>query len=449
MRFFYTLVLICFTYYASAQTIRFQQSFESAKLKAVKEKKPIALIFNPTTLSPKMNALNSSVLTNASVVEVFNKDFINVKFYNDSDGSKKLIAKYHLSKTPTVVFLDYNADILLKVDLTGNSITILKQAELANAYAKQGTLAYFKKEYSKGNRNKEFLRKYLIKLNNIKLLDNTQILEDFVNSLQVSDLNDYQTVLTILKSGPILDSKNYKLAYLNESVVDSIYKTENNDIRVAMNLLIRNKSLQVAIKNKDIGLLSNINNFEHKRYGKDYQEANKIVQFNYISYYSGIKDTLKYFQAASNFFKRYYLSINQDSCKKLDSIFTLKMKEKTLAKLKEATEQGEKNSSYSTFYTMPSGNMAKMLLVHASRFAGYKLKDKPKLYELLDWTGKSYEFYPQPGALNTMAILLYQLGFYTEAEVKVQEAITLAKSKNMGSFKFYEDTLDKIKTRTL
>ena len=80
--------------------------------------------------------------------------------------------------------------------------------------------------YAAGNYSNSFLKNYISKRQQAGFTDNANLIEKYVDSLNIIDLNNYGVVLFILKAGPLADGRAFKLAYINKNITDSIFKTE-------------------------------------------------------------------------------------------------------------------------------------------------------------------------------------------------------------------------------
>ena len=241
-------------------------------------------------------------LNTSEVISLFNEHFINFRTAREDEAVFfPLIKKYSLNKFPSFVFVDSKGGVILK-DF-GNSMSPVKYLDMAHRAineSKGKSLIKYDNEYTFGNRDSAFLRDYILKRRNAGITDNSSLIEEYVQQLSISDLSDYSKVLFILEAGPTADSKAYKLAYTNKSIIDSIYKTEPLSKRTALNNTSIDNSMAEAIKLKSFPKLQRVANFVRSTWGQDYQQAQKNFTLKYLQYYQAVNDTSKYLMTASN-----------------------------------------------------------------------------------------------------------------------------------------------------
>ena len=95
-------------------------------LKKAKAEKKIIFFDAYTTWCGPCKLLQKNVFTRADVAEVFNKNFINVKFDMESGEGPKLAQKYPLEGYPTLFFIDPNGDVVKQVIGYQNPETLIK-----------------------------------------------------------------------------------------------------------------------------------------------------------------------------------------------------------------------------------------------------------------------------------------------------------------------------------
>lgn len=75
-------------------------------------------------------------------------------------------------------------------------------------------------------------------------------------------------------------------------------------------------------------------------------------------------------------------------------------------------------------------------------------RNKEYLWHATMWSKRTVDLDPMFYNFDTLAHLLYRLGFYQEAEAREQQALSLAKQHKMPAAP-YEQALDKMRKRTL
>jgi len=100
---------------SAEQGIQFTEARWAAILKKAKEEKKIIFFDAYTTWCGPCKLLEKNVFTRADVGEVFNKNFINVRFDMESGEGLSLAKKYPLEGYPTLLFIDSRGKIVKKL----------------------------------------------------------------------------------------------------------------------------------------------------------------------------------------------------------------------------------------------------------------------------------------------------------------------------------------------
>lgn len=95
-------------------------------LKKAKAEKKVIFFDAYTTWCGPCKLLQKNVFTRADVAEVFNKNFINVKFDMESGEGPMLAEKYPLQGYPTLFFIDPDGNVVKEVIGYQNPETLIK-----------------------------------------------------------------------------------------------------------------------------------------------------------------------------------------------------------------------------------------------------------------------------------------------------------------------------------
>ncbi|WP_409014266.1 thioredoxin family protein [Dyadobacter sp. NIV53] len=106
--------------------IQFTSGSWSEILKKAKAEKKIIFFDAYTTWCGPCKLLQKNVFTRNDVADVFNKNFINVKFDMESGEGPKLAKKYPLEGYPTLFFIDANGKMVEQVTGYQNPETLIK-----------------------------------------------------------------------------------------------------------------------------------------------------------------------------------------------------------------------------------------------------------------------------------------------------------------------------------
>lgn len=436
--FFFFTISACFS-----QKIDYEKTFSIAKEKSIQQNK---VLFLNIVLSPTI-ALSANIkdITIKEVVEKYNEDFINYKGDQSMPEMREIISKYRVTIFPALIFFDSKGSLLYQsygTSTTADKYLIL--AKTVNNLSKEKSLKDYDLEYKNGAYDKEFLKNYIDRRVKAGITNNWILADKYVDFLKVSELEQYNEVLFILNCGPLAYGKAYKLATLNSKLIDSIYKTEPENICVAFNNRIINNTMAYAISSKSLPWANAASNFTRVSWGKNYLEAQKASSLKMIQYYLAIKDTTNYLRQAIYFYDQNYMRLTKDSIEKKNS------REFEIAKA-NAEEIAKKNQSKTTSFITTKTNFDDIgIQLNNAAFQFYLTGTKNPTYinKAVEWSKRSIEINPIYGFYDTLAHLLYRLDYFAEAEFNQQKAIDLAKSKSID-IKNLKEELFKMKNKTL
>ena len=96
---------------AQNQAIKYETSFEKAKVRALTENKPIAILL--TVEIPAAFKNSPPVLDNSTVVEKYNSNFVNYKVAKeDTLHSGPIIREFKIYRFPSFLFLDSKGGLI-------------------------------------------------------------------------------------------------------------------------------------------------------------------------------------------------------------------------------------------------------------------------------------------------------------------------------------------------
>lgn len=441
----FTVIILC-CHFSYAQTIKYASSFEKAKDLAKRENKPIAVLITIQPPVPSPNFMKG--LYDPTVITKFNEHFINYKIAKEDIAvSENIIREYKVTRFPALIFLDEKAGLLFK-DVASSYMPkpLLDMTDKAIDAMKEMSLVDYDSAYNVGNKDKTFLKNYIAQRQRAGITDNADLIEAYVNGLNVSDLNNYQEVLFILKAGPLADSNAYKLARTNKKVLDSIFKHEPLADRQAMNRATTHNTLNNAILNKNMSRAMAAATFSRNAYGSNYTEGVRNMQATLLQYYWGTKDTMQYLRNAVTYFDQYYMQMTLDSVRKKDSINFETAKKN--AKEIEVVKVDERLTRRTTSFAYAKDTYATALnnaAWNVFKVAGDK---NEYLVKAMLWSKRSIEHSPKAGYYDTYAHILYKLKLYSEAETMQKKAIESAKAEKIDSSNYVRE-YEKIKNRSL
>jgi hypothetical protein len=440
------LISICCLGTIQAQNINYEVSFEKAKSLAIKQKKPLAILI---TIEPPVYSPNfQNGLKDKSVIELFNNSFINYKVdRSDTAASGKIIKEFKIFRFPSFIFLDAKGGFLF-TDIAFLSMPkpLLDIADKAISSTKKKSLVVFDSIYAAGNTSTGFLKDYILRREKAGISNNADLIEKYVEGLNVSYLFNYEEVLFILKAGPIADGIAYKLARTDQHLTDSIYKTEPYAVRLAMNNATIANTLNSAIETKNLARATAAANFTRNSWSSNPVEGQKNWTLKMMQYFIGVKDTTKYLQQASAYYEQYYMRLTLDSVRKRDSLNYINAREKAIETSRTTNNDSITKRSFSFSYSKDSyatelNNAAWTFYLMADNKNDYLMK-------AMLWSRRALELSAKPAFYDTYAHLLYRLKFFVEAESMQRKAIEVAKAEKTDT-KLYQEEFKKIRKRSL
>jgi hypothetical protein len=451
-----------------AQELKTSKSLETALKQSSLSKKPLLLIVNVTGISKPANLPANvkvnfkSALEEPEVVNKINENFIVYETTMIDTSIRFIIREANIKSFPAFVFLRSNKDVFFK-DF-GNStdqkkyISMINNALLAS---KEESISDLETKYNADKSNNIWLKKLIDTRKKLGITNNAQLIEQYANNLKIGDFNDYQNVLYILEAGPYSDGSAYKLAYTNRKIIDSLYRTELPQKRSTINNAIISNTIADAAKNKNSLRALSAANFARNTWTKDYRRGEKVFNTQILWYYSTVKDTANYLRTASYFYDSFYMNISADSIKKIEakdrealtqkhmasSPYKPTLSKEKLDSLQKATGAKVITQSFVSVGS-PSNSYANELNNAAWKFYEIGTKNLNYLSKAMIWSRRSIELNPISGYYDTLAHILYRLG-YNEEAIKTQEiAIDKAKIEKTATANL-ESELKKIKAKTL
>lgn len=163
MKAFIFILSLTITLISFSKGIEFEKmTLDQAKTKAKKENKIIFIDFYADWCGP-CKWLAKNVFTENEVGDLFNENFVNLKINADHDNF--IGREYNASSLPTLLWIDHEGNLKKKVVGAIDKQTLINHANYI-IHPDTDPLALKKKEFDKGNREKEFLLDYAFLLAN-------------------------------------------------------------------------------------------------------------------------------------------------------------------------------------------------------------------------------------------------------------------------------------------
>ena len=372
-----SLSLSTITAYTQNRSIEFYRgNFENAKNEAKNTNKLIFMDGYAVWCGP-CKKMDKEVFTNDSVADFYNKNFLNIKMDMESEEGKKIKKLFSIGAYPTFLYINGEEKLLHKGVGWMKSPEFIKLGKEASDPKTQ--LATFNEKYEEGNRDGEFIYKYLKKLDGASI-SYEYISKDYFKTQKEEDLTSRinWNILFINKNNTDINSETFNYLIKNKIKFDEIYTSDSVDEKIFN------------------AYSSNFNNILYKKSFNDsiYQEwKNKIKEQNFsrvdgvlleadLQYNEKIKNWEKYANSAILLIDKHNRNYSAD---KLNDVAW-------------------------TFFK--------------------NVKNKDHLEKALNWSENSVKIADNPNNNDTYACLLYVLGDTAKAMQIEERAIKLAKETN-------------------
>jgi len=191
---------------AFSQGINFKKiSFEKALIEAEQTNKLVFIDFYTVWCRP-CKVMDKEVFPLKDVGDVFNTDFISLKVNAESEKGKVIAKKYNVNAYPTFLYVNHKGTVVHKLTGGMSSKSFITEAEIATG---KETLFTLKKTYASGERNPDFILKYLKALANAGEAD--QAAEDeFMTNMSKAQLLTEEIFDLIYRLSTSIDGGGYK-----------------------------------------------------------------------------------------------------------------------------------------------------------------------------------------------------------------------------------------------
>jgi len=455
------LIMLAGLSFCYGQEISYQKTLDDAISLAVKKNKPVFVLLSPPPFrNVPAHASFASGFDSKEVIDFYNKNFISYKTDITDSAGAKIRNKFHITIYPAYIFLDTKGQIVYKgsgnASLPGKYIDMANQALTRIASGK--TMSNYEELHQSGTMTADQLKDYITLKEELELFDNAALIDEYVNFLTIKSFDDYDQVLFILKAGPFAYGKAYNLSHTNTKLIDSIYKKEPLALRTAINNHLILNTRNEAIRTKNINMAQNNSRFIGGTWGKNFREAGKASSLEMIYYYKAIKDTNNYYRQASYLYDTYYMNISADSAKKLQkqivdnlhSSITAKTNGKPVSDTTRKNTVTTKVTSYSQVVAVSSSlDVANILNNAAYDFYSLGTRNENYLFKALIWSKRAIDLRPTAGYYDTLAHLMYRLGFYDDALLNQGKAVQMAAEQPTAEVVHLKSELDKMMTHQL
>lgn len=387
-------------------------------------------------------------LSSTKLREKYAQNFVSIEIDTKSKIYRELLEKIDVKSLPFSTFLNAEGEVIAKLSQTTSyDIKYLEIADEAIANSKNPVGKEFETKYRNGNRDKDFLRKYIeYKMSAEQEVD--KLTEEYIDIHTFGELSTIENAKFLMSTAPALDSKVRKTMYavLPDKTVDSLFKTLPFSERVRINNQIIAKTTKNAVAQKNVNLANRLSGFVAGTYDNDWEKGSFFSQTTMLNFFNAIKDMPNYIQRAEPFAEYTLMRYSPDSLLKKEEV----SRKQTLDKSRTGnSKDGRVQVAYSPFYQRYAGELNNISFNFLS-----STNDLEKLAKALKWSKRALEINEilsmdasrkkNPYMMDTYAQLLFKLGQKEEAIKWQTDVIETAKLWKADTTKF-EETLEKMK----
>lgn len=307
--------------------------------------------------------------------------------------------------------------------------TLVRLIDSVHTLAKGETLGKLIEQYRKGMRNRLLLTTLLTQYQSLDLYTDQQLLSDYLAQLTVQELNNFETVIFLLSSGPVYNSQNYLLARTNSKMVDSLYSTLPLPQRVKINNRIIQQTFREALNKKDFSLAESIGYFSYTTWMPNYLRGEISNRFYPLEYKRLMKDSISYVSMAKDYYDNYFYRIEPDSISRVDFAASRQIKGSRRSFVLDSAENALYMKTANVGLQYNKDEQARNLNYGSEQILVFGKNNVNTLFDAIRWQQKAISLYPSSGRYHhTLAKLLYHVGFYAQAEFEQQQAMLHYKS---------------------
>lgn len=426
-------IFLCwvFVYPAIAQQQTFPQKEDYLQLleRAAKENKPMFLVVHQR--DDQFIPFSGSVSKKAK--DMLSTQFVSGIVQVDRDEFDHPLQRAFYLNKPMYLVTDKDGIPILRIDKAVDGGDELERLiDSANTLAKAETLGKLIAEYRKGMRQQSLLSKILRYNQTFDQYTDQQLLSDYMAQLTIEQLNNFETVIFLLSCGPVYNSKSYLLARTNNKMVDSLYSSLPLPVRKKINNRIIQRTFRESLDKKNFSLAQEVGYFAYTTWTPNYLRASNAQAFHPLEYKRLMKDSLSYIQMARNYYDQSFYRVDPDSLSRIDFAQDRQIQFTRNRLLLDSAQNAEFKSLVGKGRKYYQDDQATNLNYGAQQILAFEKNNPEVIFDAIRWQKKTIDLKPDvPAFRYTMALLLYRVGFYAQAEEEQQRAVKLSKSNKL------------------
>lgn len=418
----------------------FSQTFDEVCEQAKKEDKIVMLVVETEKCS-HCNEIGRIGLSNPAAKKSIQKDAIMLVVPKIPEELTKVDSLYSIyDKFFGVMYLDGDKHIL--TSYSGFTVYYrpyiykLKQATKEKRNKTSG-LAKLIEDYCAGNTN--FCTTYALiqKIEQTGLEPQQKLIDKLTQQVPSDSINSLYFLQFVSMAAPEVGSPSEKYLQRNMDNYNMAWWRMSAATRSSINARIYQKSIKMAILNRDRNYLARISSQLANLYSQSGTEAMQAGRLSVLlEYFKGVRDTSNYLLNAGSYYD-IFSKVNVDSILKIDSASIDQLRNSI--KQNNAIAKEARELKVLDFHTQA---MRYAMFLNDAAWTNYTYtKEQKHLSNALKWAKKANEFFEAPECMNTYARILYKTNNKELAIEWQSKAIDLLKSKNSNATE-YEKVLE-------
>ncbi len=283
---------------SNAQGIEFfKGTFNEAKALAKKEDKLIFMDAYASWCGP-CKRMAKNVFPKKEAGDFFNKNFVNVKMDMEKGEGRGLAKKYGVGSYPTLLFLDYNGDVVYKTKGARRDAKSLIQVGEKALKPSKNTLRTLQKKWDNGNREISFLKEFT-KVKSLLDKDYNEVFATLINTFSEEEMKDDENLQFIYNYTTNVNSAGMNTFYENKNYYTKSFGKESFDKKI--NTIAVN-SADKAAENKNDETIVLIKKMLKKLKPSGFKKQCSYVE---TKYYGKTKNWVAYDKSVTKYLKKY------------------------------------------------------------------------------------------------------------------------------------------------
>ncbi|MEO7529871.1 MAG: DUF255 domain-containing protein [Sediminibacterium sp.] len=451
MKELFTVLSLFVVIVAQSQVVTSNVSLQEA-FRLAKSSDKIVLLMIESSECNQCNEVAKQGFTNVDLARMINNSCITLKIYQGSENYTLADSLYSIGSSMGLLFLDADGNILTRYRATTSQssmyVDLLNKA-LAKKEKPDNLLRELQSDYNSGKKDFDLLYKLVRKKNELEL-EHDQLTEEMLDMVPKDSANSLTFLQFLSEQSPVINSKADVYLRKDQRNFNDAWYLMSLQKRSTINNRIIIKSRNKAIKEKNLAYAEQVANFTAAT-NTDRVQARKGHDKNMIEYFKAVGDTVNFLSASVRYYDLYLMSINVDSLKRADS---LRLRDMLAAATPVTIPSDRQATPNGTAFTRSSVQYAPIMQGYTNELNDgawtiyTHTHDPVYTAKALDWAKRAYEFYPNPGAMDTYARLLYRTGSKEEAIAMEEKVIQISKMRRMTTVDF-EEVLKKMKLGTV